>query len=367
MIYEKISSRQLLFSVICFFISSSLMTDYWFFTTHHDTWLVVIFGGLLTFLFSFIYLALARRFPGKTLIQINEIVYGPIAGRMISLLYVFFFLTICAIGTRNVGDFVTGYMMPETPMIVVIIMLLLVSGWAAREGARCLTGISMTIVVIMAISFLFGAFLLFPNMNVENFLPILQKNWTTYLKGTHVVTVIPFCEIMVFMMVIPFAVDQQKVKKTFLWGIVIGVSLVLLIIVRDTSVLGILVNYVSLPAYESLRMINIGDVLTRIEVLYAFGLVLLFFFHVALFLYASSTAIAQICHLRSHKALVNPLAVIVMVYAMRCFDSNVQRLNWTISVEPFYNSLMEIVLPLLTLVIAAIRFRQPNPLEVPQS
>lgn len=366
MIYEKISSRQLLLSVICFLTSASLMTDYWFALTGHDTWFVVLLAGLLCLLFSLLYLELARRFPGCTLIQINELVYGKVLGKTISLSYVFFFLTICSIGVRSVGSFVVSYMMPETPMEVVLIMLLLVCSWASREGIRCLTGLSTAIVLIALVSFVFTTVLLLPNINVEHFLPLLRQEPLAYGKASLLIALVPFSECMVFLMIFPFSVDPGKTRRTFLVGIALGVLFVLLLVLRDTAVLGLLSNYVSLPTYESLRMIQVGEVLTRIEVLYSFGLVLLFFFHVSLFLYAAATAVAQICGLRSHKALVHPMAVLVLVYGMLCFESNIQRLNWSMRVEPWYNLLMELVLPLITLVIGAWRFRTNDRKELAQ-
>jgi len=58
-------------------------------------------------------------------------------------------------------------------------------------------------------------------------------------------------------------------------------------IIRDTGTLGVLVKYFIFPTFESIRMINIGEIFSRVEVFYAGVLMMLVFIKASVWLFAA--------------------------------------------------------------------------------
>lgn len=91
MAQELISSRQLTFLVISFTIGSWIVLpsgiEAW-----QNLWLLILFALGQALGFAYLSLFLFRRYPGKTLFAVHEFVYGPVLGKLISLLFLWFFL-----------------------------------------------------------------------------------------------------------------------------------------------------------------------------------------------------------------------------------------------------------------------------------
>jgi drug/metabolite transporter (DMT)-like permease len=60
-----------------------------------------------------------------------------------------------------------------------------------------------------------------------------------------------------------------KIAKSLIGGLSIGAATMLVVIIRDIGVLGNLTGIFSLPAYTSLHLISIANILTRMEVLFS--------------------------------------------------------------------------------------------------
>jgi spore germination protein KB len=90
-----------------------------------------------------------------------------------------------------------------------------------------------------------GASLLFASseMDLNNFLPMLQLPAKKYVEGINIVMSIPFGELVIFMMVLPYVREKQKpLGRYFLGGFQLGAVMFLLVVFRDTAVLGNTVN-----------------------------------------------------------------------------------------------------------------------------
>jgi hypothetical protein len=74
---------------------------------------------------------------------------------------------------------------------------------------------------------------------------------------------------------------MKNLKSILFKGFTLGAAVTLLIVAADIIVLGPLMGYVALPRFESVRLINIAGVFTRMDILYAFILIVLRFFKYA--------------------------------------------------------------------------------------
>jgi spore germination protein KB len=171
---SKISSSELMFSVACFIQGSILLVSFTTGITKQDTWIVVLLGMIISVPIILMYVSLAEKFPGKNLIQINDVTFGPYLGKLVSLCYIWFFMSLACLNLRDVGNFVTTYMLNKTPMIVILITFTSLCAWTVRKGIELIVRISSLFVTFIVIEVLMTFLLLFKDMDFTSFLPAFQ-------------------------------------------------------------------------------------------------------------------------------------------------------------------------------------------------
>jgi spore germination protein KB len=176
-----------------------------------------------------------------------------------------------------------------------------------------------------------------------------------YIRGTHIVAAIPFGEVFLFMMIAPSISDPKAIKSSFRMGLAIGALGMLLVIIRDTAVLGDAQAMMTTPSYETYRLVNIGSTVNRLEALFSALLLILLFFKISVLLYCSVQGTSQLFVLRNYKPLVLVLSALIIVYSMFVFRNSSENAAWGSNTAPFFSGTFEIVLPLITLIVAAIR------------
>ncbi len=352
---RAISSSQLAYSICSFVLSSSLLFSSVYKFTKNDSWIAVIIGFAASLLVVGVYIALTKRYPGMGLFDINTAVFGQIAGKVVSLFYVFFFISIALLNTRDLGDFVKSSVLTRTPLMIIFIIFTLLCAWAVRKGPVNMTryGFLLTLVTIVAIiSF---TLLLTDKVQLKNLLPAFNQPFRNYLVGSHMIMILPFCDTAVFLVFIPFMYKPQEFGRAILNGIIIAAITMLIVVLRDTVVLGKFISIFTMPSYYAARFIDIGDILTRVEIVYAIILVALLFYKVSIFFYATVSGITYLFGMQSYKPFIYIIGALICLYASASFSAVVEHANWKMTAAPVFSTFFVVVLPVLTLLISLIR------------
>lgn len=86
---------------------------------------------------------------------------------------------------RATGDFLLTYIIPQTPLVVVLIMFTFVSAWAVRAGLEVIARISIIFVALTNVILISTVLLLLKDMKFTNFLPIFSIPLKDFIQGTH--------------------------------------------------------------------------------------------------------------------------------------------------------------------------------------
>ena len=87
----EISNTQLMILVLSFLQSMILTINFVYSISKFDTWIAVLTAYVIAIFFTLLYLKIGLKFPGKNLVEINDIVFGPYFGKLISASYIWFF------------------------------------------------------------------------------------------------------------------------------------------------------------------------------------------------------------------------------------------------------------------------------------
>ncbi len=355
---NKITPRELCFSVACFIQGSILLNSYSIEISRQENFITLILAYLISVGIIWLYAGLIKKYPGKSLVQINIEVYGKVAGKIISGLYLFFFLSLTALNLRHISDFLATWIMTDTPLYAIMISFMVVSGYAVRKGIEKTTSISFVILLLSLIIIALTVSFLVSNIRKDNFLPLFSLPFWKYVQSTHMLLTSPFCETVTFLMLAPLFCKPQKSMKALFWGLTAGMTTMLILSVVVAGVLGNAQEILPQPIYELVRFINIFDVFTRIEIIFAFFIVIMQFFKITICYYASNRSLKEIFAIKKPRNIVFILGAFIVCYALTVFSSGVELGNWRKSTAPFFSSIFEIALPLTTLLIAYIKGRK---------
>lgn len=350
-----ISEKELLFAVFCFMQGTLLRSGYIVSITRNDSWLMAFTGLLFTLPLVAIYASLLRRFPGKSLVEIDDLIFGPVIGKAVSVLYLFFFLSLSALNTRDLGNFVVANMIPETPLAAAILLFLLVCVYAISRGIANLLRLSVFFSLIPLAAVFINSLLILKDVQIEFLQPFFQLPVMKYIQGTISVAAVPMGEILAFTMIAPMLQKKENTGKLLVKGLIFSALFLAVVLLRDIVTLGPLASIVSLPSFESVRYVSLADILTRMESIYAIVLIILFLFKVSVLLYAFVLGLSQLLSLNSYRPLTLVAAVLVLFYSLLVFESVMENMNWGASTAPFFSLTFELLLPAVSLLAAHLR------------
>jgi spore germination protein KB len=234
-------------------------------------------------------------------------------------------------------------------------LFIAVCAWAVRTGANNFTRYGTIFVIISSASIIINSVLLYDIIDLKNFLPVFTMPLSRYLTGAHIVAALPMCEIIVFFMLYPQMKRPEKFGKALFKGSIIGSITLLIIVARDIAVMGKYTLISTLPTFAVLRLIDIGDILTRLEIVYAVVFIALLFFKVTVIFFAAVSCFSRLVNFKSYKPLVLIFGALIEVYAIAVFESAVEHAAWTGGPAAIYSTFFVFILPALTLIVTVIR------------
>jgi spore germination protein KB len=346
--------------VASFIFASSLLTKGVYSFTENEAWVPTILALLPSLAIISMYIALAKKYPGMSLIEINTAVFGNILGKLISFCYVFFFLSLVILNTHDLGHFVTAMLLPKTPLNIIYVIFILACAMAAGKGAGNIARYGGLFAIVTIIIIVGNAALLVKLIEPKNLLPVFTLPLKNYMIGIQIVTMMPYCEIVVFMMFYPYVKSAADFKKGMIRGLLLGSFILLIIVLRDISVQGSYLSMTTLPTFSTIRLIDTGDVLTRLDIIYAAILISLYFFKISALYFATVSAFSKLVRFEPYKQLILIFGVLIVIYTNAMFMSVSEHTKWKMTTAATYSTFFIVVLPLLTLIVSAVRGSQKN-------
>jgi spore germination protein KB len=357
---DNVNDRQFMLFVTLFTIGSSIL-----FIPHsaaatakQDSWLAILIGMGGTLGLIWLYIRLARNAPGCTMVEMNRKWLGKWLGPFVSILYLFNVLFLAAASLLHyLGDFMVTKIMTQTPMTILIVLFALVVAMGLRMGLGTLARAADVFFLIFAI--LFAAMIVFltPEMKAENMQPAFAGGVRSVIGAAFDYVSFSGMPIVFMLMIYPSVVaDSPKAAKAFYMGSLLGGFFLLIITVVCISVLGV-ENTVqqSYPSYALAKQINIGNILTRIEVIMATLWIISLYFKLILYCYAGIKGIAQLLGIGNERILVLPIGALVVVFSIIIYPDTTYRAWWDSEIWPSYSLVFGLFLPVLLLMIAKLR------------
>lgn len=356
---NQITAKQLKHTVAVVLLAGMLQLSYLFTITEESSWIVFCIGILIQILIVSLYAALSRVYPAKTICDMAEDALGLYVGKFIEALYIVFFFLVLSLNLRSMGNFLTGNMLPEVPILLILGLMLFVGAFAVRKGLSVIGAVSFFIFAVFVFMLILELILQIRQMRLDNFLPLLGEESKFIPKGILYSFTIPMGRTVSLLVLMGFVTDRENLKKTMYKGILLGGGVLLAIVLRDTAVLGVLVGVLLNTVFETVQLLDLVGLFTRVEVIFILQYVFIAFIDVAVIFFSLKVAVSKLFNIKDRKKdqrLVYPIGVALLFGAYYICSSNTHLRSLLENVIPYLFLIFQIGLPLLILIIGRAKY-----------
>lgn len=307
-----------------------------------DAWIVALVTPFMGLPVLWMFFYLNKLFPGKTLVEIIQDVFGKWVGWIVSAYFVFF---LCFLSVSEVvfymGNFVKSEYMTETPLYAFNTLLVITIAVGLLYGIETIGRSSEIFLYIISFLILLTILLDLPNIKTDNLFPVLENGIGPVLKGCLYLNSFLALPLIVFAFFYPLNVaDVQKSRKSFFGGYFWASFLGFLCTIMSIFILGATItaktNY---PTYLFSKEINISSI-TRFEGFITFSWMFAEFIKVSIYSYAGLVGFTQLFGLKGYKKMVIPIGISILVfsgvvYPNIAYQQKWDSTTWVVSVGTF--------------------------------
>lgn len=355
---ELVSNRQGIALIIMFIIGSSSIYVMGV-EAEKDVWIAILLSIFMAFPVILVYARIHYIFPDRNLFDVIEICLGKIIGKGFIIVYVFFLIDTGSAVLRNYGNFVSTTSLRDTPLVIPMICLCMLSAWVAKEGVETL-GRWAVIFSIIPISVIFIiALLLASEMDINNVRPVFSNGIKPILKGAYGSFSFPFAQILPLTMIFSGFKIKKDSYKIYSLGLLIGGAVIFLTSLINILVLGVNgITTLNFPTYDLTTRIGFSDILKRAEVIPAIVFVLGGFVKISIYLLAICIGIAKIFKCSDFRFIVLPISLLVINYSYLSFEGIIDYTAWSNDVWIYYVFPFHVIIPIIIWIIGEIKKKQ---------
>lgn len=323
-----------------------------------DAWLSIPCTLLIFTFLSFVYIAIAKQMKGKSFEQHWEAVFGKYLGKVLLIFFIVLYpFLIFVMVLRDLGDFITNSLIPETPIGAVFALMLAVVVYVLRSGIRTVGRSAEVWFYVVLLLFALGYLSLIPTMKLNQLLPVMEYGWKPIIHSAIPLTAFPYIESFLFLFLFSPKGEAGKWRKAIVGSSFISGGLFFIMTIFSISVLseGVIENLVY-PGYFIVRTINLGDFYERFEIVVSVLWIVTIFFRMSLLLYVSMKGLGAGFALREPRILLVPLSLIAFIMAMIVWPNTSSLIEY-LQVWPYYAAQFGVIVPLLLWFAGLIRQR----------
>lgn len=357
---EKITVPQFTILVTLYTIGTSILIapNIVTFFAQQDGWISNIINLMIGFVLVFFYNKIAKAFQGRSIFHYMEDTIGSWPAKIVSFLFFSYYFLLIALLIREIGDFATINLYPDTPLEVIMGLFIVIMIIGARygletlaRGAEIMFPWFLFLLTILLIT-------LIPEMKTENIFPIFAKGMKPVLLASYGSIGTPFLQLFLFLILIPYVNAPEKTGKAFIVGVLIGGMVIFFITLASILVLGSEpMERLYFPSYTMAKTISIANIIERIESFLAAIWFISVYMKISLTFYCSILFLKHTFNLKQSNSLIFPLGLILVFLSVYISPNIIHYKNFVGRSWTAYSILYAIILPFLLLGIHWLKNR----------
>lgn len=357
---EALSVRHAIFMNVLFLFGNISVVGINF-DAEQDSWLTLLLAAIFAFPFLMMLARITQIYPEQDFFEILEILFGKVGGRILILLMSWYALHLSSLVLQSFTEFVEISVMPETPQLPIMIGMILVVAYMGKMGLQAIGKWSYIMMPIATAVVIFTIVFSLNNMDFDNIFPIFSHSPATIASGAFELFAFPYMEMVLFICISHGLKEGGNPYRMYAYSLVISTVILLAILLRNIFVLGpVIIDMEYFPSYTAARIINIGELITRLEGTIAMNFIISGILKICLCLVVAAKGISHLFGVGNYKKLIVPLGLLSMALSNVLFN-NITELFEFIEIYPFYALPFQVFIPALVWITAEIRLRKQRP------
>ncbi|WP_400246450.1 GerAB/ArcD/ProY family transporter [Niallia sp. JL1B1071] len=318
MLKENLSLSQLFAIIIGFNLGTTLVVVLGI-TAKEDAWITVLLSTFTGLIIASFFLNLNELAPSKNLFEIIEFGFNRFFAIPITLVYSLYFFYLAARTIRDFGELTSAFILPLTPIEIIIIALMFIIGYILYLGIEIL-GRTTEIFTPYSALFLFLLIILLfasQNISITKIQPVLARGILPVIEAMFPIEVSrPYGEMIVMTCIFPHISNLKMRKKSVLFSVAFSGILLTIATLIITASLGITTaSRATFPLLSTTRLISIGNFLERIDALAVFIIMLGIVIKSSIFIYSGLKGLEYIFNYQ-YRYFVIPIVCIIAMFSI---------------------------------------------------
>ncbi|AIS53414.1 spore germination protein [Thermoanaerobacter kivui] len=175
--------------------------------------IAILAGGFISLFFARMILYISSSFATETFVEYTaKLITKPISV-IVSITLTIYFMIFVSLDARIFGEVLKIYLLPSTPIEIIILTMLFTSAYLVRYGLEPIARMSEILFPIIVIPLMLLFLPALTDVDVSNFLPIMRIPFCKFLKGI-LLTTYSFVGFEILYMLFPYVFDSNKLRKS---------------------------------------------------------------------------------------------------------------------------------------------------------
>ncbi|AOZ94692.1 GerAB/ArcD/ProY family transporter [Paenibacillus crassostreae] len=323
-----------------------------------DAWLAMLIGAIVGLFLLLLHLSIHRQDPSLDLFLLFRRYLGKYLGTIMNLLFVGYFTYETSRNLRDLGEVTVMTLLNQTSLWIIMLVTIIVISNTVRYGPEIFFFVCMIIFPVIVITYVVISILIPATglLHIEFFQPILEKGLKPVLKAAIPdIVSFPFGQTVLFLVFYPLATKGRNLSR----AVIISYSLTALFLTAfnqlNILVLGPkLAANITLPFLTTVQLIQLPEVLERMDAFFTLVLFLGLGVKMAAFFNGATIGMERITGISSKKWVL-PLAA--LIYGLAFISPNyIHHIEIGRGVVvKYWWPVFQFVLPLLLYIVMLIR------------
>ncbi|MDD2621329.1 MAG: endospore germination permease, partial [Syntrophomonadaceae bacterium] len=279
-------------------------------------------------------ISLARRFPSQVFTEYLPEVVGKIPGKVLALLYTGMLIHIISVMVVEGAQFIQSNFLTETPVIVLQLVLVSVAVYGSYLGVEVIARHNEIVFPIFILSLSALILLIAKDINLSNFLPIMENGIVPVLKGSMTPGVWRG-EVFIILWLYPYLNQKEEAYQAGLGMILIATVLSFTVVATTIGVFGDLYTaHLVYPVNILARYISVASILERLELIIVIIWVAGVIVKLAIFFHTAGIAAASTLGLKNYRTMLIPVALSSTILGNVFYGTYVQIVDFLSKVWP---------------------------------
>lgn len=322
----------------------------------HDSWLAVLLGGVAAQVGIVLIWWLGSRYPTRNIYAYIPLIVGRPIGTCINLIYGCYYTTSGLLLTLLYCDILKRWLFQQSPKWVIVLMLLIMCGYAATSSLRQLANVSQTFILLAFSCFLLILVSGIYGLDKRNLLPLLPSGWYPVIKGAYT-AFSAYVGYDLLLYAYPYVQAQSKKKLLLSMTLANASTAVFYIAVCLICTMKFNLKQLSFipePIVFILKSYRI-DILQSIDIFFLIFYVCIVSATIYVYFFMAAKAFMHLRNPGLGKQHIWVLAIILICFAVSFFVTRRMAMLQFASIQDLLTILLVVVLPVLLLMISGLR------------